>query len=475
MPTVEERLVSIESIINDGLGVPELQSQNSFNNNDLLIFYSSTLNKAVRITYSDFLNLLGSGDITFVTELENDDITPTGNILIQQQGLTEVVIGAAAQSNQYSDLDGKPVFITQTDIDNLDFNLYSGNWDVSTNTPSLSDATGSKRLEYTVTGASANGTNYNFGDGEDYLLKNGDIIIYDGTNWIKKIDNNQSQEGLDLIPPTSNLPVKSYVLNDRMQKIFDSSGYRITNVNVAGVSNSSNVTTGTIYFYAVSTERYLLVDLNNLDANAQKIFSSKNKIYNISTVRTTNSTTNDLIGEVKNQATFTSNPISSLPSISSNFTIFPVNQTFRQFFSGEESMNVSIDLIADLNDIITQKIVLTDQDFTANSFIDLIPAPGVDKTFDIQSIIIKKDLTTPYENDIDFSFFIGNVFLGNTQGGLYTIDAVKGVVKVGISSYVGDEDFNEENPFNVPLRFRPNLSGINGVGTFEIHITYKII
>lgn len=359
----------------------------------------------------------------------------------------------------------------------LRYNELKGDFDVTNNLPDLEDESGVLNHEYRVVNAGPTGANKDFGGGNVLFIKDDDVIIFNGTNWIKKVDNNQIQEGLNLIPPNSNLPVKSSVLNDRMSRIFDSSGYRITNVNVSGVSFSSNVTTGTIYFYAVNTDRYLLVDLNILDLNSRNIFLSKNKIYNISTAATTNLSANDIIGNIENQATFTSNPINSLPGISSNFTIFPINQTFRQSFSGEEIMNVSIDLIADLNGLTTQTYIFEDRVFTANELIELVPAPGDNKLILPTSFSASINLSQGFSSTAIFNLLLNDFVLGQVT--LPTTTTIPFFVQDILNELTGDDgsdsNSSNKNVINKALQVR-SLAGLSGgLGTIKFYLTYKIV
>ncbi|TYP71479.1 SGNH/GDSL hydrolase family protein [Aquimarina intermedia] len=67
---------------------------------------------------------------------------------------------------------------------------FKGDYNVATDTPTLTNATGVLGHEYRVTNATTNGTNKDFGNG-DVFLKDNDIIAFDGSFWFKKVNNNQ--------------------------------------------------------------------------------------------------------------------------------------------------------------------------------------------------------------------------------------------------------------------------------------------
>lgn len=198
MPTLEQRIAKLEQVILNGLGTPQLLKLTTVENNASFPFYSTNEKKLVRIEYSDLINLLGSGGIVFEQESAGDPPESTGRIIIKQNGVQKVIIGKTAQSNQYSDLDGKPSFATETYVDLSYNNLlnilntttkYKGDFDVSVPAPVLIDASGTIGHEYKVIGAAPAGTVFNFGSG-DITLNNDDIIAHNGTTWFKKVDNN---------------------------------------------------------------------------------------------------------------------------------------------------------------------------------------------------------------------------------------------------------------------------------------------
>ncbi|WP_438423141.1 hypothetical protein [Aquimarina macrocephali] len=288
MPTLEQRIAKLEQVILNGLSTPQLSKLATVENNASFPFYSPNESKLVRIEYSDLINLIGSGGVEFEQELEADNTTPTGRILIKQNGVTKVVIGKVGQSSQYADLQGKPDFATEDYVNNSYNTLlnvlnvttkYKGNFDVSVSTPVLTDASGTIGHEYKVIGAAPTGTVFNFGSG-DITLKNDDIIAHNGTVWFKKVNNNQdvdlsnyqllSEKGIangyapldgDNKIPTSHIP--SLAINDFITatetSILDfstnSANYTFQQGDIIILSSGS----GSQYFYKSGTK----TDINN--------------------------------------------------------------------------------------------------------------------------------------------------------------------------------------------------------------------
>jgi len=111
----------------------------------------------------------------------------TNGVSAGKINISKVIGDSISDSNQYTD----------QKINTLEYNKFSGSYNASFNTPELNDSTGIKNHEYSIINAGANGTMKDFGSGA-MLLKNGDVIMHNGTVWFKKIDNNQSLDESDV-------------------------------------------------------------------------------------------------------------------------------------------------------------------------------------------------------------------------------------------------------------------------------------
>jgi hypothetical protein len=74
---------------------------------------------------------------------------------------------------------------------------YRGEYDANTGLPAISDGTGVIGDEYIIVGA-ASPTNVDFGSG-DILVQNGDIILYNGSEYFLKVNNNQTPDLSDYV------------------------------------------------------------------------------------------------------------------------------------------------------------------------------------------------------------------------------------------------------------------------------------
>lgn len=140
--------------------------------------------------------------------------------------------------------------------------IYKGVWDLSTNTPTLTDGTGTSGFTYRVTGA-ATPTNFDFGAG-NIELTNGDYLIHNGTVWEKSdgtdaVTNVNGQQGLvdldaDDIDDTST--TNKFVTAAEKTSIADSA----SGLSALSADNSEDVT--------LAGENYLSIAGQVITANA---------------------------------------------------------------------------------------------------------------------------------------------------------------------------------------------------------------
>ncbi len=117
MGSLEQEVAQIKRQLQSSQTLDEVPVKPVLQNVDKIGIYDKSSNQVATILFSEFVNQVASGNIIFEEELNSG--TPTGNILIKQSGLTVLTIGKAGQTNEYSDLNGKPDlsgFITSDDL-----------------------------------------------------------------------------------------------------------------------------------------------------------------------------------------------------------------------------------------------------------------------------------------------------------------------------------------------------------------------
>lgn len=117
MSTIQQDIDQIKANLaasKEGDGLDLVQS---LQNDDRIIIHGNIPDKLVGISYSKFLEIVGSNGLTFEEEMDaQNPPQPTGFTLIKQAGITKFKVGSAAKSNNYGDLDGKPNFATAQDV-----------------------------------------------------------------------------------------------------------------------------------------------------------------------------------------------------------------------------------------------------------------------------------------------------------------------------------------------------------------------
>ena len=133
------------------------------------------------VSTDEVIKFIGAGGITTASDAEGN-ITITGPSAYTLPTATTSVLGGVK-------VDGTSVTISNGII-SLNAGLagsvtFKGGWDANTNTPTLANGTGTAGFMYIVT---TNGVT-NLGAGLT-SFSSGDLVIYDGTNWINVAANN---------------------------------------------------------------------------------------------------------------------------------------------------------------------------------------------------------------------------------------------------------------------------------------------
>lgn len=418
MPTIEERLARLEAIHLNGLSTPQLLKLTTVENNASFPFYSPNESKLVRIEYSDLINLIGSGGIEFEQELAGNPAVPTGRIIIKQNGVQKVIIGKVGQSNQYVDLDAKPDFATEDYVNNSYNSLlntlnittkYKGDFDVSVPDPVLTDASGTIGHEYKVTGAVPSGTVFNFGSG-DITLKNDDIIAHNGASWFKKVDNNPDLSNYQLLSEKGN--ANGYAPLDGDNKI------PTTHIPSLAINDFLDPIETTIASFAANEANYVFQqgDVITLDSGIGPKFFYKGG-----------------------------------------------DKTDVNNYSGITVENNNIQTV------FVERVVYTNVNFSTSASYSILPTLSGNNIYDVLSITISKNLSTPYEANPALSFIQLNQNIVTPITNLDLNSTGQKIVKCEIIPW----NTTLPNGSN-SLVFKVDQAINAGIGTITFDVTYAI-
>lgn len=134
-------------------------------------------------------------------QVTDEGATTANNVSLQGEltvgDSAESIINTAAGSIED---DGVALHLNHNSIvkNGNEVTSFAGAWDPKTNTPTLADTDANvKGVEYYVSDTS----NIDLGAG-NIFFEEGDIIANNGTNWYKKVDNNQSVAGGSFVTST---------------------------------------------------------------------------------------------------------------------------------------------------------------------------------------------------------------------------------------------------------------------------------
>lgn len=118
--------------------------------------------------------------------------------------------------------------------------------------------------------------------------------------------------------------------------------------------------------------------------------------------------------------------------------------------------------------IITSTVVTaTDPDFSSLNNIELLPAPGVGKTYDILSVSATTNITTAYSLDTGFQIFLSTTAITGFQ--TFELNTINSrFYKWDITNHTVDSA-------NRALLFQPGSPSSAGAGTMTFYVLYRII